>query len=217
MPRLVGKAHIAQQRAAAVTDRGAREMVAVSGIDRVEEWDPQIVDQVEAAERLRQLEAAGEPQPGALVGRQAVDRTPIEDDIATVVVQHAGEAIDERALARAVGADQPEPLAVRDGEVDALQRDKAAKALAESADLEDRPFHHRVDRRRQRLWKSPTMPLGAMITNRISSTPTINRLRAEEIVTVASCWMVPSSTAPMIGPIQLVMPPIIGIATLFTA
>jgi hypothetical protein len=61
------------------------------------------------------------------------------------------------------------------------------------------------------------MPLGAIITNAISKRPTIRRLRAEEIVTVASCWMVPSRMAPMIGPTQLVMPPITGIATLLTA
>ena len=61
------------------------------------------------------------------------------------------------------------------------------------------------------------MPLGAMITKTISRTPTINRLSAEEIVTVASCWIVPSNIAPITGPIQLVMPPITGIATLLTA
>src|SRR2546430_8051848 len=54
-----------------------------------------------------------------------------------------------------------------------------------------------------------TCALPILTTKRISSTPTIRRLSAEEIVTVANCWMVPSSTAPMIGPTQLVIPPII--------
>jgi len=61
------------------------------------------------------------------------------------------------------------------------------------------------------------IPFGAMMTKRISNTPTISRFRAEEIVTVASCWIVPRMTAPMIGPTQLVIPPITGIATLLTA
>ena len=61
------------------------------------------------------------------------------------------------------------------------------------------------------------MPFGAITTKKISSSPTISRLSADEIVTVASCWIVPSRTAPMIGPTQLVMPPTTGIATLLTA
>ena len=61
------------------------------------------------------------------------------------------------------------------------------------------------------------MPLGAMITKAISNRPTISRFNAEEMVTVASCWIVPSRIAPITGPTQLVMPPINGIATLLTA
>ena len=37
------------------------------------------------------------------------------------------------------------------------------------------------------------------------------------MVTVASCWIVPNRIEPITGPIQLVMPPITGIATLLTA
>ena len=60
---------------------------------------------------------------------------------------------------------------------------------------------------------SPTIPLGATMTKTINSSPTISRFSAEEIVTVATCWIVPSRIAPITGPIQLVMPPISGIAT----
>src|SRR5205814_6949924 len=101
-------------------------------------------------------------------------------------------------------------------EVDALERDKTAETLAEPADFENGRGHQRSLACR-RLCTKPTMPLGAMTTKTISRTPTISRLSAEEIVTVASCWIVPSNTAPITGPIQLVMPPIIGIATLLTA
>src|SRR5580704_1851280 len=166
--------------------------------------------------RLRQLEAACQAQAGALMRDQPVERLAVEDDRAGLVVQGAAEAIDQGRLARAVGADQAQPLAARDRQVDIVQGDKATKALAEPADLEQRLCHHASLFRRHDC-TSPTMPLGAMMTNRISSTPTISRFKAEEIVTVASCWIVPSRIEPMTGPIQLVMPPITGIATLLTA
>ena len=61
------------------------------------------------------------------------------------------------------------------------------------------------------------MPLGATTTKPTSSTPTISRLSADEMVTVATCWMVPSKIAPITGPIQFAVPPISGMAMLFTA
>ena len=61
------------------------------------------------------------------------------------------------------------------------------------------------------------MPRGAMITKKINSRPTISRLTADEIVTVATCCSVPSSSAPTSGPTHEVVPPIIGMAIEFTA
>src|SRR6202022_3736498 len=216
--RLVGEPDIGEQRAAPLADRGGGEMRTVTGIDRVEQWDPQIVHEIEAAERLWQLKAAGEPQSGAPVSGHAVDGVPIKHRAPAVVMQCAGEAVDERALARAVGPDQAEPLTGGDGDIDVFEGDKAAEALAQPAALEDCSWEdrggHQRSLGRRRLCTKPTMPLGAMTTKTISRTPTISRLSAEGIVTVASCWIVPSNTAPITGPSQLVMPPIIGIATL---
>ena len=50
-----------------------------------------------------------------------------------------------------------------------------------------------------------------------SSTPTISRLTTEEMVTVAICCSVPSRMAPISGPTQVVVPPIIGMAIELTA
>ena len=61
------------------------------------------------------------------------------------------------------------------------------------------------------------MPFGATMTKPTSRRPTISRFAAEEIVTVASCCSVPSSTAPISGPAQELVPPIIGIAMVLTA
>ena len=58
---------------------------------------------------------------------------------------------------------------------------------------------------------SPTMPSGASTTKRTSSTPTTSTLISLEMVTVTICWIEPSSSAPITGPIQCPVPPIIGI------
>jgi len=42
-------------------------------------------------------------------------------------------------------------------------------------------------------------------------------LSSDEIVTVATCCAVPSNIAPIMGPSHVVVPPIIGIASAFTA
>ena len=61
------------------------------------------------------------------------------------------------------------------------------------------------------------MPLGATMTKPTSRKPTIKRLTADEIVTVAICCSEPSRMAPINGPTQLVVPPISGMAMEFTA
>ena len=61
------------------------------------------------------------------------------------------------------------------------------------------------------------MPFGATMTKPISSRPTMSRLTTEEMVTVATCCSVPSRMAPISGPTQDVVPPIIGMAIEFTA
>src|ERR1700736_2517065 len=184
--RLLGEPDIGQECPATLADRRTRKPRAVPGIDRVEERDAQIVEEAEAAERPGELKATRQPEPRALVRGQAVDPASVKEDAAAVVVQRAAQAVDERALPRAVGSDEPEPLAGLDRNVDAFERHEPAKALAEPTDFED-PLGHQLSRARRRLCTSPTMPLGAMTTKRISSTPTIKRLSAEEIVTVASC------------------------------
>ena len=59
--------------------------VSVAGIDRVEQRHPEIVDEVERVKRLRQLEAARQPETGALVRDQPVERAPVEHDAAGLV------------------------------------------------------------------------------------------------------------------------------------
>jgi hypothetical protein len=64
---------------------------------------------------------------------------------------------------------------------------------------------------------SPTMPPGATMTKPTSKSPTTSRPSSEEIVTVAHCCRLATSTAPISGPIQVPVPPIIGMAMELTA
>src|ERR1700681_3506523 len=103
---------------------------------------------------------------------------------AGLVVQSSAQAIDERALARSIRSDQPKPLARGDVEIDTVERDEAAEALAQIDDLEQRLAHDpsTLTRRRPTISStglcrmcfctSPTMPFGATITNPTSSNPT---------------------------------------------
>src|ERR1700733_14585724 len=70
------------------------------------------------------------------MGVGPVERMAIERDRARLVLQRAADAIDQRALARAVGSDEADALARIDRERDAIERDKAAEALAEIVDGE---------------------------------------------------------------------------------
>src|SRR5262245_22335747 len=215
VPGLVGEPDQSEQLAAALVELARGEPRAGAGMHRVEQRNPQVVGDGERDERPRQLKAARHAEAGALVRRQAVHGLAVEPHRPDLVVQDAGNAVDQGALAGAVGSDQTDTLARRDREVDAVERDEAAEALAQGADLEQRG--HRGPRARRRSCTSPTMPFGAMITNATRSTPTISRLTADEMVTVAICCRLPSSTAPISGPIQLVVPPIIGMAIELTA
>src|SRR5262245_14584863 len=183
---------------------------------RIDQRDAQIIRHRQAHERPRQLEAARQAQMRAPIGRQSIERAPLEMHRAGLVVERAANAIDEGALARPIRTDQAQAFALRDIEVDPLQRDEAAEPFAHSLDFEQGCAHGLA-----RLWRqsstNPRIPLGAITTKPTNKTPTISRLTAEEMVTVAICCSEPSRIAPSNGPGQLVVPPIMGMAMELTA
>src|SRR5207248_5174126 len=154
-------------------DLSIGQMMTWPGIDGVEQRHPDIVDEVQRMKRLWQLKAARQSEPGAFMRDQPVERAAVERHRAGLVAQRAAQTIDQRALARAVRTDQPDPLAGGDRQIDALERDKPAEALAERADREQRavadirrahaaalcsaPASIAAARRRRRACTSPTM------------------------------------------------------------
>ncbi|NCV39369.1 MAG: ATP-binding cassette domain-containing protein [Betaproteobacteria bacterium] len=65
--------------------------------------------------------------------------------------------------------------------------------------------------------RRPTIPSGATTTKTTSKRPTTRTFNSLEIVTVTICCKLESRMAPITGPIQWDMPPMIGIASADTA
>src|SRR5262249_6899175 len=83
------------------------------------------------AEELSQLKGPCDPHGGVNMRRLAAHAPATQNDLATVRLQVAGEHVDERRLARAVGADEPDQISLGDGELDRIAGEDAAEALAE--------------------------------------------------------------------------------------
>src|SRR4029077_468393 len=64
--------------------------------------------------------------PGALGVRELVDGTAFDEDAPLVDLVETGEAVEQRRLARAGRAHHGEELALRDAEIEALQRHDVA-------------------------------------------------------------------------------------------
>ena len=83
------------------------------------------------------LERATDSQPGDLVGLPAGRVHAADADAAGGGVEHAAGDVEERRLAAAVRADQPDDLALADGQRDAVERTQPPE-----------PLHDVLDRKR---------------------------------------------------------------------
>ena len=102
-------------------------------------------DIVEHAARGRQqhfLEYGGEAQPAGGRGAGQVDRLAVQSDRATVGLDDAGEELHQRALARAVLAQDGVDVPGRQRDVDAVQGHGLAVALAHPLEHQHRGPGH---------------------------------------------------------------------------
>ena len=81
----------------------------------------------------RVLEHRGEAAAAGIAGTVQGRRLAVDADRPGIGAQHAGEDLDERRLAGAVGAEQGVDLAGRDGEVDGAQGDDRPERLGDAA------------------------------------------------------------------------------------
>ena len=114
--------------------RVADEIAAAVGMAA----DPDVVEHRLRAEQREVLEGAGDADLGDAVRRAGEHRAAFEQDIAAIGRVEPADAVEQRGLAGAVRPDQPEDLALLDGERDAVERDDAAEAQSDVADFEQR-------------------------------------------------------------------------------
>src|SRR6476659_10045329 len=116
-------------------------MRAGPSVDGVHNRDAEIAGDGEARERPGQLKAPRKAKMGALMRLETADKLAIEADAAGLVGKRPANAIHQRRFARPVGTDQPDALTLGDREIDAVERDKAAEAFAQTRDFEQRSDH----------------------------------------------------------------------------
>jgi hypothetical protein len=92
-------------------------------------------------ERFYELEGAADAGVADAIGPQPRDHLAVETDGAGVGRKCAGDHVEDRGLARAVGTDQGVDGAGRHGEADVVHRPQAAEALAQPVDLQARAAH----------------------------------------------------------------------------
>src|SRR5262249_45485866 len=102
-----------------------------------------------AGEQLESLEGPPEAETRPLEHGQVADVVTAEEHHALFRPQHAEQAVEERGLARAVGTDQADELALGHREVDAVQRRDAREALGGATRVEQGGGRGRLGARHQ--------------------------------------------------------------------
>ena len=188
-PRVAVEVEHVQDRSRALSRRTLRvtrerkvERVAerVAPAQRVHRHD-QVLLHGHRAPQLQVLKSASDAEPRAFVHRRVSQRVVVEIDRPCVRPDDAGDAVEERGLARAVGPDEAEDLAAVQVQRHAIESDDAAKPHGQVAHAEHRhatftlrpPTAPAADRAcRTRLRRSPHTPSGSAMSWTMSSTPT---------------------------------------------
>src|SRR5258707_5189880 len=100
--------------------------------------DHHVLERREVVEEADVLEGARDPHARDAIRRRVLQLRALEPEAALLLAIDAGEHVEERGLARAVGADEAVDLALADRERDFRERGEAAEALGDALDLEER-------------------------------------------------------------------------------
>ena len=95
---------------------------------------PQVLPHRELREQVVALERAGDAAPGHRVRAQALDRRALEPDAAAGRRELSGDDVEERGLARAVGADDGAALARRHLERHVIERAQRSEGAGQRLD-----------------------------------------------------------------------------------
>ena len=117
------------------------------------------------------LEGAHQPAPHAGGGRLCGDVVAIEQDLPGVGLQHARQEVDQRRLARAIGADEGVALALGQGKGDVAGDHQRAERLVDPLSGEGGGHESRCHDLGASREAPPSSPLGRNTTTAISSMP----------------------------------------------
>ncbi|MGX1044297.1 hypothetical protein AB7M41_004003 [Bradyrhizobium diazoefficiens] len=123
-------------------DHGQRSLGRLLSFDAavaalaVEAGERDVLEDGQAAEGARNLKGAADAAVDDPVRREARDLVPGEQDRPGGRRQRAGEHVEDRALARTVGTDQAEDLALVDPKRHVVHGGEAAKPLHQPADFQ---------------------------------------------------------------------------------
>src|SRR6202165_892144 len=158
--------------------------------------DPHVLARRHRSEGFDDLERAADAELGHPMGRQAGNRYAVQENVAAVRVIDAADAVEQRGLARSVGPDDADDVALGDLEGHAVHGGHSAEALGDATQLQLRRrgrAHSEVSRSDRRRYarlsrarppKKSITPRGTKITTSTKSRPrmicaTIGRAPAE--------------------------------------
>ena len=103
--------------------------------------DEHVLQHGQPGEQPRELEGPPDAELEHAIGRGVGDVVALEADLAALDALVAGDHVEERRLARPVGADQPVDLSFTDLQVAEVERLNTAVGLTDAGDL-DQIAHH---------------------------------------------------------------------------
>ena len=128
------QAHVRQDRHHGVAPLRDRDMFMRGKVER----DHEILGNRHAPERPRNLKTSRNAPARAHMRLQRRDVLVAEQDSARLGAERAGNAVDQRGLARAVRTDQAEPLPRTNVDADIVDRGEAAEAFGQRNDPQQR-------------------------------------------------------------------------------
>ena len=102
------------------------------------EADQQVLPCRQHREHARGLEGSAEAKPGHAMRTVALRVHAADGEVAAIELAESAQHIEQAGLAGAVGTDQTVDLAAVDREVDSVERDDVAEALAAAGNLDCR-------------------------------------------------------------------------------
>src|SRR2546426_2520139 len=130
-----------------------------------------VVDDRQLVEEVDDLEAPGDAALDAVLHRLASDVLAAEEDLAAVGLQESADQVDQARLARAVGADQRDDLALADLEVDLVDGMGFAEVLGQLRRLQVIHWANRLLAAAASSLAVPTIPVGSATTSTTRTIP----------------------------------------------